>query len=226
MKKLITFSFMAVVLLMSFNANAQKMLKEGVVKFEVTEVSSTDPQANMMKGTTMDLYFTKNSQRVDINMMGGMVRINTISNKEKDEEVILTDMMGKKIQVKSTEEELAKIKKEKEDAKDLEITYDRKDTKKIAGFECYRADIKMASGDTLIAYVTQQIKPEGSYFDKAFKGIDGFPLEYTMGAQGIMMTYTALEVSDAIDQKAFEIPEGYEEMSLEEFQKSVGGMGF
>ncbi len=214
------------ILFMTSSVFAQKMMKKGVVKFEVTDISSDDPQASMMKGTTMDLYFTKEKQRVEINMMGGLVRVNTISNPAAKEEVVLSDMMGSKTMVKTPAADIDKRKEEMEKINKLVISYDKKDTKKIAGFDTYRANIKMESGDTIVAYITQQIQPENSYFNKMFKGLDGFPLEYIISVQGMKMTYAALEVSDAIDAKAFEIPEGYEEITMEEFQKRVGGMKF
>ena len=47
-----------------------------------------------------------------------------------------------------------------------------------------------------------------------------------MGAQGISMVYTTVEIKTEIDKSVFEInTDGYEEQTMEEFTKTMGAMG-
>ena len=55
--------------------------------------------------------------------------------------------------------------------------------------------------------------------------IPGFPLQFTQNANGLIMSFTAIEVEESIDKKkkkilfSVEVPDGYTEMTPEELQK-------
>ena len=59
-----------------------------------------------------------------------------------------------------------------------------------------------------------------------FPGLNVFPLEYSIENAGIAMIFSAQEFKTKVESDAFDIPsEGYTEMTLEEFEKQMGGMG-
>lgn len=234
MKKLyflFTFLFVAA---MPFLVSAQQPVTEAYIRYEITDVKSDDPQMeaalNMMKGSTMEIYFTDSKQRMVMDMMGGMMKMTTINLVDKEETVMLMDMMGRKIKVKGADDEFEKMNQEAAmDSINYDVKYDKSKQKTIAGYPCYSATITIMQQGvemTVETYVTEKLSAPKSVI-RNVKDLDmkGLPLEYTVGAQGFSMTYTATKVDTKIDGKAFDIPEGYEEMSVEQFMQTMGSMG-
>ena len=82
----------------NFNSTAQKVLSEGYVKMEITEVTSDNPQMaqglEMMIGTQTELFFNKEKSVNKMSMMGGMVENNTYVDFNTDKINILMNAMG------------------------------------------------------------------------------------------------------------------------------------
>jgi hypothetical protein len=209
-------------------ANAQGKLKEGVLFMELTEVESEDPEtAGMlsgMRGSTQDIYFSEQTQKVIMNMMGGLVSTTSITDMVKKESRTYVDMMGQKIMVKSPVNP--------EDAVDetMDIKFDPSKTKTIQGYHCKYASMVPKDNDDgamVEIYYTDDIQLLGSISSQLNTGsIKGAPLEMTISAQGFKMKYETKKISNSINKDAFAEPKGYKEMSLEEFQRMTGGMGF
>ena len=212
-------------ILFSFTATAQKNIKEGSVTFELSEISPDSPEMQMMKGSRMKITFDKKKQALEMDMMGGLMNIKTIIDTDKEESVTLTDMMGDKTLVKMSKEEYEK-QKEKQASPNFEITYDKNDTKEIVGYQCYKAVLKDTSGNVINIYVTEDIKTKVKYFEQMFPGLNVFPMEFAINNSGISMVFSAQEFLTKLAADAFEYStEGYTEMTLEEFEKSIGAMG-
>jgi hypothetical protein len=65
--------------------------------------------------------------------------------------------------------------------------------------------------------------PKGA--SREFKGLNGFPLEYSIASGPMTMKLTASAVTqETLDKKLFTIPDGYEKQTFEDFQKSMGAM--
>ncbi len=222
------------------NVSAQKELKEGVITMELTEVKADDPamqaQLQMMKGSSTVVAFDEKKSVVKMEMMGGMMGMTIVTSNEDKTGFLLFDMsmVGMKNKVNINAEDVAK-QKETEAANDMEVTYDKSDTKEIAGYKCFKATISSPDmqGSTITAYLTDEIKIkadviQGISADK----IDGFPLEYSIGGPGMSMIYTTTDVKFEVDDSMLNVnTEGFEEMSMEEFQNKMkafggGGMGF
>ena len=215
--------------------NEQKEMKEGLIKFEVTDVKSDDPQMaaqlGMMKGTTNDVYFMKGKSVTKMNMMGGMMKMTMLNNSEDNTGTMLFDAMGQKYMIPITSEDKASSKeKSTEMMGDMEFIYDKDDKKTIAGYECYKVTIKSSKmeGMEMSAYVTPDITSGA----EVMQGIDaskleGFPLEYTVSQGGqFSMVFTALEIKDEVSPEDFVLnTKGFKEMTMEEFQSAMGGMG-
>ncbi len=226
----LAFSFLSTVAI-----SAQKELKEGMIKFEVTDVKSDDPQMaaqlGMMKGTTNDVYFNQEQSITKMNMMGGMMKMTMLANTKEETGTMLFDAMGQKYMIPISAED-KKMNKEKTDEAmgDVEFIYDKEDKKNIAGYDCFKVTIKSPKmeGVEMSAYVTPDITAGA----EVMQGIDaskleGFPLEYTVSQGGqFSMVFTALEVKDEVDPEVFNLDtKGFKEMTMEEFQSAMGGMG-
>jgi hypothetical protein len=226
MKKILKITFLLAFVAISVSVFAQKKIKEGVVKFEM-KADGDAPELALLGGTMLDFYFSGNMQRMDMNMMGGLMRIQTFipSDSPKDG-AILMDMMGQKIQVIDlTEDDLANSNSFMKVDNIKEIVYDEKDKKEIAGYPCYKAKLKLNDGIEMEYYITEKIQPPMPVKNKDANVLKGYPLEMTIDTgQGMKMNFVAKEVSNAVDKETFKIPEGYTKMTMEEFEQQMGGL--
>jgi len=144
----------------------------------------------------------------------------TIMDNEAESGVLLMDMMGQKKAVVLDKEQRDKMNPNPEDP---EFQY-MDETKEIAGYDCKKALMTMNSGEqevTLEIFYTDEIDNVGL---NQFEGLKGFPLQYSTSMGNFIMTLTADKVEEKkVSEEAFAVPDGYEHISLEELQKSMGG---
>ena len=201
-------------------------LNEGHIKFEI-DASANTPEmemaVGMMQGSTMDLYFSKNNTRSELNM-GTMMKVNTIVLGESGDVLVLMNGMMGNIATPTSLDAL----KEKADSKeapnfDIELT---KKTKTIAGYKCKKAIMINEDGDEMNIWYTPEIfvNTKGQSFDYIEK-IPGFPLAFEANANGLLLTFSAVEVIEGLDKEkkkevfSTNIPEGYKELNPEELNK-------
>ena len=187
---------------------------EGKITFGIDyELPEAMEAQRSMLPSEMIIYIAKGHVRIEQKTMMG--EQNVITDTKAKTSVLLMNMMGKKIAITMTDDG-----KEKPTPK---IVYS-KDTKTIAGYECKKAtyitEDEAGEEQEMEVYYTEEIPAEAN--DK-LPGLKGYPLEYSINAQGMLMTLAAKTVSkEKVSKKLFEIPEGYEEMSMEDFMKSMG----
>lgn len=211
---------------------SQKTLDKGFIKMELTDVSATDPQVGasleMMKGSQTEIYFTPEKSVSFMSMMGGMVEIKNYADHTSKSNDMLFNMMGNKtwVTMPMKDENNEDVKKMMESA---QIEKMPNDTKTISGYKCSKVVVKLPEADLeLVAYVTDEIKNSTNPV-QGFEGFNfgGFPLEFTTKNTMFSMTMSTKEISDKVDEKKLTMKtDGYQKMTLEEFQKSMGGMGF
>lgn len=230
MKNLFQILFLSCAFLFATNtAIAQKKLSKAYVQYEITEVKSEVPQLDMIKGMMLDYYFNAAFVKMDVSLMG-FIRMQSIMNNQSIEKsAVLMDMMGKKIQLTGMNEEEMKENPLMMQMGDMEVSYHKKEKKKIAGYKCHKAIAKLADGMELEMYVTKKIKAPKSKYQNAFNSLEGFPLQASISIGGSEMgnmaiTLTAKQVSGDITTDTFTVPDGYEKMTMEEFQKQMEGM--
>ncbi|MBC7886205.1 MAG: hypothetical protein H7X99_12065 [Saprospiraceae bacterium] len=216
----------------SYVSNGQKILEQGNVKMELTNVNSDDPQMamnlEMMKGSRTDLYFKADKYVTYMDMMGGMVKMKIYVEQVKEEMNMFFDMMGQKMWIESTFDK-AQSAQQKEISAKSNIVYDKADTKDILGYKCYKMTVTNPEmeGVTVNGYVTEDIKTKANLI-QGFQSLEfaGYPMEFTIGNPQFSMTMTAIEINDKVDDAKFVYDtKGYKKMTMEEFQKSMGGMG-
>ncbi|MBK8392333.1 MAG: hypothetical protein IPL23_25075 [Saprospiraceae bacterium] len=231
MKKLVL-SLVAIVAFVNMTF-AQKNLDKGTIKMELTEITATDPQMamqlEMMKGSSTEIKFGDGVQATTADMMGGMVKMKTYSNQKEDKYDMLMDMMGQKMWISSTISEMAKDPQQDAIKKSAVITPDKKATKEILGYKCYKISVtspELAEME-VEAYVTEDIKG-GQGLIQGFQTVEmpGFPLEFTIKNAMMNITMQATAISDEVDMsKAVPNTTGYKKYTMEEFRKQMGGMG-
>lgn len=200
-------------------AFAQVPFEGSVVYSMEIEGMEMDPTTQSMLGTMETKIFVKGDKsRTEVNM--AMAKNITIADSKKKTATVLMDVMGMKYALKVGSEDMAR---EEEASKDIKINY-IDETKEIAGYKCKKAQITNKENITVNVFYSEEIA--GGSYDNKFKGLKGFPMEYEMNQNGMKMLITANEVrKEKVDDKIFEIPEGYKETTKEELQKMFGGAG-
>ena len=203
-----------------FSTQFYAQTKTGAVTYEMTMPDNEEMAA--MGSNTIKISFNEKSTATQIDMMGGMISIKTITldkNNAKDTRMLM-DMMGQKYEV--TGESGGFGNSDVASLKDAEsVTYDKKDTKEILGYKCYKAVVKMAGGTTSNFYVTEAIATQGKADDKI--KLSGFPLEIEVNSEKGKMIMLATAFDKAPTATCFTVPEGYEKVTQEELQQKLGG---
>ena len=226
------FSIALLTLFAVANVNAQS--EKGTITLEITDVSSDNPQvaafAEGMKGSETKVFFRGAESLTRVDMMGGMIKIDVKIDEEENSDMLM-NAMGNKIWVASTKLEEARMKAESDNPmEEMDITYDKDDTKEIAGYNCYKMTVEFpdAEDSGLVGYVTEDITIRPNFI----RGVDikdfaGFPLEFTFTNPMMTMTTVAKTVEDTVDESVFDInTSGYQKMTMAEFAEMSKSMGF
>lgn len=223
MKKIIKIAF-ALFLVAGVSMNAQNALKSGSVTYSMTMPSASEEMAAMGE-STITVNFNDKIQATDMSMMGGMMLMKTIVpvGNEKDSKMTV-EVMGMKYEITDAGAEATKNNNglsNLDNAKD--VVYDKKDTKEIVGFKCYKATVTMNDGTTSVFYITEAIAPQVQKADAKIK-LPGYPLEMTVQTAQGDMVMKAVKFSKEVPTDAFKVGEGFTKVTMEEFQKQMGGM--
>jgi len=224
MKKITQIALTAL-LFVGITANAQTQLKKGSVTYSMTMPGASEEMAAMGE-STITVHFNETMQATDMSMMGGMMLMKTIipTANKKDSKMTM-EVMGMKYEITDVGEEASKSSKglsNLDDAK--EIVYDKKDIKEIAGFKCYKATVTMNDGTKSTFYITEAIAPQTPTSPEAKIKLTGYPLEITVQTAQGEMNMKATKFSKEIPADAFKVGEGFTKVTMEEFQKQMGGM--
>jgi len=206
--------------LLSATGYSQKSKFEGKIVYGITydEMPEGMEQYSSMLASESTIYIKGAKTRTEQGTgMGGKQVV--IADRKKGETVALMDIMGKKIKMILSEGDMKESKRNMENA---QITY-ADEIKEIAGYQCKRATIVFeGEEDPVTIFYTEEISKEN---DSYFKGLKGFPLQYSINKNGFGMTMTAKQViKEKVPDKLFDIPDGYEEMTREQMGKMFGGV--
>ena len=195
--------------------------KTGAVTYEMTMPDNEEMAA--MGTNTIKISFNEKSSATQLDMMGGMISVKTISmDKNNPKEIrMLMEMMGKKYEVTGDAEGFANT--DVASLKDAEsVTYDKKATKEILGYKCYKALVTMNSGVVNTFYITEAIAVQSLPTDKL--KLTGFPLEVEVNSEKGKVVLLANAIDKAPSATCFTVPEGYKKVTQEELQQELGGM--
>ena len=194
--------------------------KTGAVTYEMT--MPDNEQVAQMGTNTIKISFTEKSTATQMDMMGGMISVKTITldkNNPKDSRMLM-DAMGTKYEITGETENFGNS--DIGSLKDAEsVTYDKKDTKEILGYKCYKATVKMTGGAIGKFYITEAIATQTKATDKL--KLAGFPLEIEAGEGEGKVILKATAFDKAVSANCFVVPEGYKKVTQEELQKELGG---
>ncbi|MCD4729092.1 MAG: DUF4412 domain-containing protein [Bacteroidales bacterium] len=227
MKKILNTILFLVICLVIYSGQAKAGGEDfyGIIVYNISYgESEMEPQMMAMMPKTMKMKIKGEKSRTEISM--GMGSTIVVFNGEDKTGFILMDIMGQKYAMSMTADEL---EEEIEDGADVDIEV-TDETKEIAGYNCKKAIVKLKDkgaddGAKLIVYFTDEL---GSgmlnYNNSMFKDIEGVMLEYSMKENDMDMTFTAISVTKKkVSDDEFVIPEGYNIMTMSEFENMFGG---
>jgi hypothetical protein len=229
----IAFTFLFISLMvMPSHAQKGKKVQDAVITYDM-KLGGDNSMTAMMGDITMKIGFNGTVSIADVNMMSGMVTTNICFDNEKKEGVLLMNMMSKKIAIKMTEAELKDYQqKQAKNSAPPKIEYFKKETKKIAGYKCYKV-ISTADKDSepVVMYVTDDIQPTAtSQWAMQYPGMKGYPLSIEITQQGMKINIIANNVDAEASKNvkySSKTPDGYDEMTIKELQElSKSGSGF
>ncbi len=207
-------------------------LNEGSVSYKM-DFSSDDPDMAMaiamMSGSKMDMYFKDGATRVEV-AMGTMMNMVTMTDSKQEDYLMLMDipMMSMKYGVKSTLAELEAQSADQEKPKmDIKLENGKKT---ILGYKCKKAIAVDEEGNESVFWYTEDIEVNKKGQSYLNEDVPGFPLEYEINQGGMKVSLTATELKDKLDKNQakelfkMEIPDGYEEKTMEEIMSMGGGM--
>lgn len=226
MKRTINAILVLAVCLFVFTATAKSQDNDfnGLIVYNISfGGADIDPQMAAMMPKTMKMKIKGEKSRMEMSM--GMGSTIVVFNGEDKSGFTLMDIMGQKYAMNMTTEELEKDI-EKEPDVDVEVTGE---TKEIAGYECKKALVRSKESGAedleMVVYFTDEL---GSgmlnYNNPMFKDVQGVMMEYSMKENNMNMTFTAISVTkEKIKDEEFVIPEGYNVMSMSDFENMFGG---
>lgn len=213
MKKLVWIALLSWV---SHVSLAQKAFNEGTITFAATWTGGDNVPAEMVDAFPKEIttYYKdgKSFSGMEINLMGQTMKMNVVMETTPMKMTMLMDMMGQKIGIVSSEEDMKSI------MDTIQISYEYLDFKKqIAGYNCQKVIAKMGSGQTMELFVTKELVMPQSQYTMTFKGLQGTPLEFTQKQNGLTVKMVASSIKEAkVDTSKFTIPEGYMMMTMKE----------
>jgi len=214
--------------------SAQKVLEQGYLKMEITEVGSEDEQVaamlEMMKGSQTEIYFKDGKNMSSMNMMGGMMQTKSLSDSKTGEVNMLFDMMGQKMHIESNKDDMTKASEDQAEMfEGFKVEYVESDTKEILGHKCVKTKIvdPKTNEAAFELYVARGIKADSKMLQGLqFFDIDGFPMELNMKQAQFSMTMTTIEMKEEVPADVFKLDTaGYQKMTFEEFVEKMGAMG-
>ncbi len=226
---------------------------EGVIEYTIVDVSMPDMKKsekmnadmfkNMMK---MQLTFSKKMSKMSVTVMGGVSKTETFIDNEKKQSFTLMDVMDKKYKI--VDNSVVSDEKRKEIQDNLDINYNTLDRKKILNFDCYSVTVKLKdivkyqleNGNQesrfgkkkqedipkeiiIKAYITDEIAPNLLTMSNLGDKVKGMALEYQMDMQKMKFVMQATKFEKSVPKDAFVVPDGYEEITKEEFEKRMKG---
>lgn len=216
-------------LAVSMPTSAQTKIKEGRLVYGVSYEDLPDEMkafAGMMP-SEMVMKFKKDWTRIEMGI--GVGTSVTITNSKTKETMVLLDIMGQKKAGVMSDEEIKKAKEESANVEQMDVEYTG-ETKEVAGYMCKEVVIELdEDGNTMALWITEDLDLSGGGPQlpaEIKESIKGFPLEYAINQGQFTMVMSAKEIlKEKVSDDEFEVPAGYEKVSMEELQNSVGGMG-
>jgi len=207
--------FIALGILFVFAFKPAEKPFQGIITYSIDylEVPESIEGLESMLPSDIQIHFKDHKTAIEQSVMGGSQKV--IVDSEDSTSFILMNMLGQKICIELSKEELRETSK---GLKAPTITY-QKETKKVLGYKCKMATITQDSTVTTVFYTKELNVPK----HKDFNQLDGFPLEYETYSNGMKLHMLATDIEEkTLDHSYFSIPDDYTRMTMDEMQHMMG----
>jgi len=215
------FFFLAI----TISSIAQNIITEGKIVYLISYPGmEMDSTYKAMMPSESVVYFKDKKSRTEMSVSTGIYTASILDSKT-GEIITLTDMMGTKNAIVLTEKDQQNARREKSknvaELPSVKIIYDA-ETKVVAGFTCKKAMITTsAESNPIEVFYTDQIKSK-TQLNSSWENFEGFPLEYTINMDGIVMKLSAASVTTGnVDDSLFSIPSDYKILTTTELERMM-----
>jgi hypothetical protein len=195
----------------------------GVITYTITYPDSSKLDASVMAALPVEMTtYIMGDMRKNV-ITSPMTNQVEILDAAAGTRTALIDIMGQKLSIISSKEEM---EKEAAERPAPVITY-LDTTKIIAGYPCKKALMVITGKEgktmNMEVYYTREITGVNLNLG-SFQGLDGFPLEFSTKQGPVTMMFTATTVKRSkVKKNVFDVPEGYKQVTEEELRNMFGG---
>lgn len=182
----------------------QRVVAECTIVYAMSvDSTSTDKSlANNLKSATKTIYIKGNNARTDL--VSTAFTQSIFYDKTKGSAVILRELGSNKFITKLDSTQWLQEKLEF----DSMVTTITKDSKKILGYDCKKAELQLKNGKVYTLYFTPTLSPSVKEVDYEFKDIPGLVLAYQVASSdGKKINYTAIKFNlSPVPASKFDVP--------------------
>lgn len=199
----------------SCNTLGREGISEGVIEYDIT-YPKLDPNNMMVAGLPNKAYlrFKDNNMANDMSGMMGLISITYISKADKTVAQTLT-LINKKYVSDISPDDLKRI-----NSAYLEKVEPGENTQEIAGFKCKEAIVKLANGETIHVYYTDEIGISNPNWSNPYNAIQGVLMDFQMERYGVSMHLKAKQVlAQKVEENAFAVSDDHKKIPFDELEK-------
>jgi GLPGLI family protein len=193
-------------------AQQQRVVAECTIVYamSVDSTSSDTSLSDNLKSATKTIFIKGNNSRVDIASTAFSQSI--FYDKAKSSAIVIREIGSNKFITKLDSVQWLQEKQEF----DSMVTTITKDTKKILGYDCKKAQLQLKNGKVYTVFFTPTLLPSVKEIDYEFKDIPGLVLAYQVASpSGKKINYTATKFNlSPVPASKFDVPKsGYRVLS-------------
>ncbi len=216
MKKGFTYTLLALVFGgISIAANAQRVLNNGEVNYDISISSAKGNLSSGLSGATLQLQLSPTESRTD--MVSNLGTETTVYDNKSGGGFILKEYSGQKLMITTTKANWLDKNKWNDDLKfNIE-----NGTTSISGYSCKKAVATGSDGKSITVFFTPDITVTNKTYNSNFSQLPGFPVQYEVASGNLTFTYKLRSVNfEPVPSARFDAPRtGYRQMTYEENQQ-------
>jgi len=210
---------MVILTAITFSLAAQKGKSsafEGSISYNIEYLTELDAATKAQAPSEIIQFYKGNKVRIEqITPMGKVV---VIADSDSKEQIVLLDLMGQKMALKTSKEETLEAMSDMTKPTINETS----ETKKIAGYTCKKIEVVFESS-TETFWTTEEIEVNDPNWNQPWSNIKGLLMEYSQTQNDITSKIVAKEVKKSkVKDNMFAIPSDYQVMSMQEFRSMFG----
>ena len=205
----------------SIYAYAQKVLTEGMLKYNISIESSNGEKqiAGSLNGATLSIYLTKDKSRSEMISTPGTE--STVFDNRTGKGFILKEYSGQKLMITITAENWMQ-----KNQVNTNLKFETQSgTFNIGNYTCKKAIAQSENGKIYTVYYDPSVVVVNKQYNNAFSQLAGLPIQYELSSGNLIFKYSLISTTmDATNTGKFDAPKaGFRIMSYEENQQLKKG---